>query len=83
MRQIKGSVSSTFNQPKCTGYCQNVKMESSGNSQHPQQVPEAFQRYNFKFTGRNFNASIINNIFPVDFKINRVTPLLKVILERT
>ena len=31
----------------------------------------------------NLNASIINNIFPVDFKIGGVTPLLKVILERT
>ena len=30
-----------------------------------------------------FNASIINSLCPVDFKIGRVTPLLKMILERT
>ena len=43
----------SFN-PGFPGTVKTLKWQSCRNSQHPQQVPETFQRYNFKFTGRHF-----------------------------
>ena len=71
------TTSTVLNRHYMGWYCQNLKWQSCRNSQHP--LPYKSLRYNFKFAGRHFYASIINNIFPVEFKIGRVTHFLKVI----
>ena len=72
----KGSVSSTLNQPKFSGYCQSLKMAKAvGIHNIPNESLKLSKDIISNSLADIFNASIINNIFPVDFKIGRVTPL--------
>ena len=68
--ETNGRSSFKYIQPKFLGYCQNLKI-----------IPNKSLKFYKDIISNSladiFNASIINNIFPVDFKIGRVTPLFK------